>query len=300
MTFLLKNRGTRTPLDLGGKSVAVTGGANGIGRAIAARFAAEGARVTIGDLDEAAAQKTAAELGGEAVGVALDVSDETSFAAFLDAAEQANGPIDVLVNNAGVDWMGPFHQGTEDHSRREIAVNLMGPIIGSRLALQRMLPRRTGHIVNVASSAGRIPQPGSVVYTATKHGVVGLTECLALEYRKSGIRFSLLHPGYIPTAMTAGTVRPSRLMPTATPDDCARAAVNAVRHNRFNVFVPGDQVVSIKLSYVVGRKVRDRVLLALGIAKIADRVDNTAREAYYQRVFGQPQNVPAADAAETR
>lgn len=268
-----------------GASVAVTGGAGGIGHAIAARFARQGARVAIGDLDAQAARNAAAETAGTAMGTALDVTDEESFTTFLDAAEAAHGPLDVLVNNAGVDWMGPFHTATDHDSRREVAVNLLGPIIGSRLALQRMLPRRHGHIVNVASAAGRIPQPGSSVYTATKHGVVGLTECMALEYRGSGVRFSLLHPGYIPTAMTAGTTLPSRLLPTATPDDCARAVIHAVQHNRFNVFVPAGQGIGIKLGYLVGRAARDRVLLAMGIGKIAGDLDRAARAEYYHRAF---------------
>jgi NAD(P)-dependent dehydrogenase (short-subunit alcohol dehydrogenase family) len=271
---------------LAGASVAVTGAAGGIGRAIATHFARAGARVALGDLDAAAAHGAAAAIGHDAIGVQLDVSDEASFAAFLDAAEDANGPIDVLVNNAGIDWMGQFHRGDNHISRRELAVNLMGPVIGSRLALQRMLTRDHGHIVNVASSAGRVPQPGSAVYTATKHGVVGLTECLALEYRDTGVRFSLLHPGYIPTAMTTGTTRPSRLMPHGTPDDCAQAVVDAVRHNRFNVFAPASQAIGIKLGDVVGRAVRDRVLLAMGIGKIADHLDINARAHYYERAFG--------------
>lgn len=268
-----------------GASVAVTGGAGGIGRAIAQHFAQLGARVAVGDLDVHAARKVAAEIGGTAIGVGLDVTDEASFATFLDAAEAANGSLDVLVNNAGVDWMGPFHTGTDHDSRREVAVNLLGPITGSRLALQRMLPRRHGHIVNVASSAGRIPQPGSSVYTATKHGVVGLTECMALEYRDSGVHFSLLHPGYIPTAMTTGTTRPSRLLPTGTPDDCARAVVHAVQDNRFNMFAPASQGIGIKLGYLVGRTVRDRVLLAMGISKIAGNLDPATRAQYYERAF---------------
>jgi NAD(P)-dependent dehydrogenase (short-subunit alcohol dehydrogenase family) len=277
---------------LAGASVAVTGAAGGIGRAIAAHFAHAGAKVALGDLDGAAAQRVAAEVGHDAIGVQLDVTDEASFTAFLDAAEHAHGPLDVLVNNAGVDWMGPFHRGDNDISRRELAVNLMGPVIGSRLAVQRMLPRNHGHLVNVASSAGRVPQPGSAVYTATKHGVVGLTECLAMEYRNSGLRFSLLHPGYIPTAMTTGTTRPSRLMPAGTPDDCAHAVVEAVRHNRFNVFAPASQALGIKLGQLVGRGIRDRVLLALGIGKIAEHLDLTARSTYYDRAFG-PTTTPA-------
>jgi NAD(P)-dependent dehydrogenase (short-subunit alcohol dehydrogenase family) len=273
-------------LTLDGALVAVTGGANGIGRAIAEHFARLGARVAIGDIDSQAAQSLAAELGNGAIGVALDVSDEASFAAFLDAAEEANGPLAVLVNNAGVDWMGPFHTDTNRDSRREVAVNLMGPIIGSRLALQRMLPRRSGHLVNIASAAGRVPQPGSAVYSATKHGVVGLTECLRLEYRDSGVRFSILHPGYIPTAMTEGTQRPSRLLPTATPDDCARAVVDAVQHNRFEVWSPANQWVGVKLGHLFGRAVRERVLLAMGIGKIADDMDQSARANYHERAFG--------------
>ena len=292
----MKPFSTRTPrdgdFDLAGASVAVTGAAGGIGRAIATHFARAGARVALGDLDGAAAERVAAEIGHGAIGMRLDVTDEASFAAFLDTAEHAHGNLDVLVNNAGVDWMGPFHRGDNTISRRELAVNLMGPVIGSRLAVQRMLPRSHGHLVNVASSAGRVPQPGSAVYTATKHGVVGLTECLALEYRDSGLRFSLLHPGYIPTAMTAGTTRPSRLMPAGTPDDCAHAVVEAVRHNRFNVFAPASQAVGIKLGQIFGRGVRDRVLLAMGIGKIADHLDITARTPYYDRAFG-PTSAPS-------
>ena len=286
---MITHRRRHTPRDtvsLAAMSVAVTGGGGGIGRAIAAHFISAGACVAIGDIDAAAAHTTAAELGHSAIGVALDVTDADSFAAFLDAAEVAHGPLDVVINNAGVDWMGRFEDGDDDISRRELAVNLMGPIIGSRLALQRMLARGRGHIVNVASSAGRVPQPGSAVYTATKHGVVGLTECLALEYRASGIRFSILHPGYIPTAMTTGTTRPSRLMPTATPDDCARAVVDAVQHNRFNVFAPASQAIGIKLGQVFGRTIRDRVLVAMGIAKIADHLDSNSRAHYYERAFG--------------
>ncbi|MGW0035196.1 SDR family NAD(P)-dependent oxidoreductase [Gordonia sp. NPDC003376] len=276
---------SKSPIQLTGTSVAVTGAAGGIGKAIATAFAAQGARVTLGDLDGDKAAAAAADIGHGAVGVALDVSDTDSFTSFLDHAEQTHGPLGVLVNNAGVDWMGVFHDGDDAISRRELSVNLMGPVIGSRLALRRMLPRQQGHIVNVASGAGRLPQPGSAVYTATKHGVVGLTECLDLEYRKSGVRFSLLHPGYIDTAMTEGTSRPSPLVPAATPDDCADAVVKAVQHNIFNVWAPGDLGFSIKLSQIVGRRIRDRVLLATRVDKIAEKVEPTARADYYDRAF---------------
>jgi NAD(P)-dependent dehydrogenase (short-subunit alcohol dehydrogenase family) len=265
--------------------VAVTGGANGIGRAIAEQFARACARVAIGDIDAEAAKTVATAIGGGAIGVALDVTDHDAFSAFLDAAEQSHGPLGVMVNNAGVDWMGPFHEEPDGVSRREVEVNLMGTILGSRLALQRMLPRRQGHLVNVASGAGRVPLPHSAVYSATKHGVVGLTESLRLEYRGSGIGFSVVQPAQVETAMLEGQARP-RLLPVITPDDVASAILNAVRRDRFEVWVPSSQAITFKLSTVLPRRARERILRMIGIGRIAGEVDATARRGYHERMFG--------------
>ncbi|MFE5286018.1 SDR family oxidoreductase [Nocardia sp. NPDC056611] len=271
---------------LRGKRVVITGGARGIGRAIAAQFVDAGARVVLGDVDGDAAHQTAVELGNGTVGVALDVSDSQSFAAFLDTAEDAMGPMTVMINNAGVDWMGPFHSEPAHASRRQLEVNLMGPIIGSKLALQRMLPRGTGHLVNIASAAGRVPQPGSAVYTATKYGVVGLTEALRLEYRDSGVRFSVVHPGQVQTRMIEGTGRASRLLRVISPDDCARAVVDAVRHNRFEVWAPADQRIGVQLGHMVPRALREKVMLALRVDAIARQADESVRGDYHERAFG--------------
>jgi NAD(P)-dependent dehydrogenase (short-subunit alcohol dehydrogenase family) len=270
---------------LSGVPVAVTGGANGIGRAIAEHFAHAGARVAIGDLDAEAARTLAASVGGDAIGVALDVTDRDAFAAFLDAAEDVHGPLGVMVNNAGVDWMSPFHEEPDEVSRREIEVNLMGTILGSRLALQRMLPRRQGHLVNIASGAGRVPLPGSAVYSATKHGVVGLTESLRLEYHGSGIGFSVVQPAQVDTAMLEGQARPP-LMPVITADDVASAVVDAVRSGRFEVWVPSSQGITYKLSIVLPRRARERILRAIGIGRIAGDLDVNARRGYHERMFG--------------
>ena len=265
--------------------MAVTGGGQGIGAAIAGHFVSAGARVAIGDLDLQSAQGRAAELGGDSTGLKVDVSDRDAFAAFLDAAEEAHGPLDVMVNNAGIDWVGPFHEEPEDVSRRELAVNLMGAINGSRLALQRMLPRRHGQIVNVASGVGRVPLPGSAVYSATKHGVVGLTESLRLEYRGTGIGFTLVHPAQVDTAMIQGQPRP-RLLPVVTPDDVARAVVEAVRRERFEVWVPSNQWIGVKFGNLLPRRLRERVILAMGVGRIAGQADLSARRDYHQRMFG--------------
>jgi NAD(P)-dependent dehydrogenase (short-subunit alcohol dehydrogenase family) len=252
-------------------NVAVTGGGSGIGRAVAEHFTRTGANVTVGDLD-----------GSD---VALDVSDRDSFAAFLDAAEERHGPLDVLVNNAGVDWVGPFHDEPDEVSRREIDVNLMGTILGTRLALARMLPRGRGHVVNVASGVGRVPLPGSAVYSATKHGIVGLTESLRLEYRGSGVRFSLIQPAQVDTGMLAGLARP-KLLPVVSADDVAEAVVRAVREGRFELWVPSSQGVTARLGYVMPRRLRELVMRVLGVGRIAGDADLAERRAYHERTFG--------------
>jgi NAD(P)-dependent dehydrogenase (short-subunit alcohol dehydrogenase family) len=266
-------------------SVAVTGGAHGIGRAIARQFAAAGARVAIGDVDAAGAREAAGAVGHDALGLELDVSDRDAFAAFLDAAERAHGPLDVLVNNAGVDWIGPFHEEPDEVSRREIEINLLGTVHGTRLAVQRMLARGRGHVVNVASGVGRVPLPGSAVYSATKHAIVGLTESLRLEYRGSGVRFSLIQPAQVETGMLDGQARP-KLLAQVTADEVAAAVVRAVREDRFEVWVPASQGVNAKVGAMLPRRAREAVLRALGVGRIAGDTDLAARRGYHERMFG--------------
>ena len=270
---------------LAGASVAVTGAGNGIGRAIAIHLASAGAKVAIGDVDVAGAEAVAREIGSGAFAAALDVADREQFAAFLDAAEERHGPLRVMVNNAGIDWVGPFHEEPDEVTRREIEVNLYGVTLGSKLALARMLPRRQGHLVNVASGVGRVPLPGSSTYSATKHGVVGLTESLRLEYRRSGVSFTLVHPSQVETAMIDGQARP-RALPLVTPDDVGRAVVEAVRDGRFEVWVPRSQGATARLQGVLPRAARDAILAALGVTRIAGDYDVEARRAYHRRMFG--------------
>jgi short-subunit dehydrogenase len=271
---------------LEGASAAVTGGGNGIGRAIAIRLAAAGARVAVGDVDVESAEAVAGEIGDErAFGARLDISDNGQFARFLDAAEERHGPLAVMVNNAGIDWIGPFHEEPDEVTRREIEVNLYGATIGSKLALQRMLPRRRGHLVNVASGVGRVPLPGSATYSATKHGVVGLTESLRLEYRGSGVAFSVVQPSQVLTAMLDGQARP-RALAQITPEDVAEATLDAIRRKKFEVWVPRSQAASMKLGAILPRSARELIMRAMGVTRIAGDTNADARRDYHRRAFG--------------
>ncbi len=145
-----------------GMSVAVTGGANGIGRAVAETSPVPGRGFASATSTATPRRRSPRHSDRDLFGLPLDVRDRQAFAGFLDTAEERHGPLDVMVNNAGIDWIGPFHEEPDDVSRREIDVNLFGTIIGSRLAVQRMLPRRRGHLVNVASGVGRVPLPGAL------------------------------------------------------------------------------------------------------------------------------------------
>src|SRR5581483_5485050 len=143
---------------------AITGGARGIGRATAAALIAQGARVAIGDIEADLASQTASELGAGTIGLDLDVTRRDSFAAFLDQVESQLGPLDVLINNAGIMPIGAFVQETDATAERMVDINLHGVIIGSKLAIERFGPRRRGHLVQIASAAGKFGIAGGATY----------------------------------------------------------------------------------------------------------------------------------------
>ena len=222
-------------IDLQGASVAITGGGRGIGKATAEMFAARGAKVAIGDLDEQAAISAAKEVGG--LGVALDVTDAGSFQSFVDAAEAAHGPIDILVNNAGVMPNGDFLDLGLASDRMTMEVNVFGVIHGMRAVLPRMLERGSGHIVNVASLAGKFPVKGLATYNASKFAVVGLTAASRLEYADSGVSITAILPSAVDTALASGLdMRP---IPKVKPEAIAAAVVGSVRDRRAEIAVPG-------------------------------------------------------------
>jgi len=260
--------------------VAVTGGARGIGRATATALARAGARVAIGDLDADLAARAAAELGGDAVGMGLDVGDPASFAAFLAEAERRLGPLDVLVNNAGIMHVGPFLEESDDWSRRQFDVNVFGVIHGMRAALPGMLARRSGHVVNVASAASKIGVRNEAVYCATKHAVAGLSEAVRQELRGSGVELSIVMPGLVRTELAAGTTD-ARGTTVLAPEDVAAAIVAALERPRFGVWVPRRFGALHRLLAVLPQRGREVLLRAAG-AERHTKGDTAARRAAYE------------------
>jgi NADP-dependent 3-hydroxy acid dehydrogenase YdfG len=280
-----------------GKVVAITGGARGIGKATATALIRRGARVAIGDLDLDLAEKTAAELGGNAVALQLDVTDRASFAAFLDGAEKELGPVDVLVNNAGIMPVGPFEKETDETARLMIDINLHGVIYGCKLALERMIPRGGGHIVNIASQAGKAGIPGGATYSATKHAVVGLSEAIRLENRDRGIEVSCVMPAVVNTELGSG-LTDTRGVKKLEPEEVAEAICEAIETNRFDVWVPKSSAgISVVLN-LVPRSGREAIARIMKADKVLAEVDEQKRAAYEERAAHSTASDSGAEEAE--
>ncbi len=265
-----------------GRVVAVTGGARGIGREIARCLAEAGSRVAIGDLDRTVVETAAAELPGTVHGFPLDVTDTDSFRRFLTSIESMWGPINVLVNNAGVMWVGPFDEESEAVTARMLEVNLHGVIRGVRLAAPAMRSRGRGHIVTIASAAARLSPPGESTYAATKHGVLGYLTGVREELRGSGVRISVIMPGVVATDLAAGTA--SGAASLLEPADVARAVLRTIEHPRFEVTVPGYVGPLTRLAELLPQRLRDFTFRRLVPDQVAATRGSSVRADYERRL----------------
>jgi len=271
---------TRT---LEGKVVIVTGAARGIGRATAAALKAAGAKVAIGDVDEAVLAEAAATVGAD-FHDRLDVTDAEGYRTFVDKVEASLGPIDVLINNAGIMPVGHLHEEPESVARRMFEINVFGVITGTKRALDTMLPRSSGHIVNVASMAGVVYAPGAATYVGTKHAVLGFTESARYEYDGTGVEFTTVLPMFVNTDLTAGT-KGVKFVKNVEPEDVAAGIIAALEAPRARVYVPKTGAALTQAQKFVPRRMMQRLNTALG-GKTAflDDVDPAKRKAYEDRV----------------
>ena len=269
---------------LAGETAAITGGARGIGRATAAAFLRRGMKVAIGDVDLEAARQTASELGPSAVGLPLDVTDRGSFSSFLDGAEEQLGPVDVLVNNAGIMQIGRFLDEDDLTARRMVDINLHGVIFGMKLALERMIPRDRGHIVNISSQAGKFGSPGGATYSATKHAVVGLTEAVRGELRLMGahIDLSYVMPYVVKTELGSGLGQ-ARGLNELEPTEVADAIVDALLFGTVEVWVPKRARRTNQLVTMLPRRLSESMGRAMKADRVLAEADTISRRDYELR-----------------
>ena len=269
-----------------GKAIVITGGARGIGLATATALHNLGAKVAIGDIDEAKVKESGGDLGLDVYGK-LDVTDKDSFSDFLDQVERKLGPIDVLVNNAGIMPVGRIIDEPDAVTRRILDINVYGVILGSKLAAQRMVPRRRGHVINVASLAGELYAAGLATYCASTHAVVAFTDSARLEYRKAGVQFSTVSPAFVNTELISGT-HGAKGFRNAEPAEIADAIVGLIAHPKPRVRVTRAAGAMVASQVFMPRVVREGLNRILGGEHVfTDDVDVEKRKAYEARARGE-------------
>ncbi|MFE3618064.1 SDR family NAD(P)-dependent oxidoreductase, partial [Streptomyces anulatus] len=214
----------------------------------------------------------------------LDVTDTASFTAFLADVESTWGPIEVLVNNAGVMWVGSFDAEPENATRRQLEVNLHGVIRGVKLAAATMQTRGRGHIVTIASAASKLSPPGESTYAATKHGVYGYLKGVRTELAASGVQLSIVMPGVVDTELAAGTATGAAKM--LRPADVAHAVVAVIERPRFEVSLPAFVGPLTRLVEVLPQWGRDFMYRKMLPDQVAAVAGSSTRESYESRLTG--------------
>ena len=236
------------------KIAVFTGAASGIGQATAVGFADKGADLVVSDINEAGLAETVSAIeakGRKAVALGVDVSKPEQVEGMINKTVDTFGRIDILMNNAGVGLSGEMRHLSLKDWEWIVGINLWGPIYGIHFALPHMVKQKSGHIVNVASSAGLIASPGMSAYTTTKFGIVGLSEVLRNEVARFGIGVTVVCPGFVRTNIFDATERRGFNEEAATKDlpswlgitkeTCAKNVLSAVQRNKF-LIIPGPEM----------------------------------------------------------
>lgn len=253
-------------MQIEGKTIAITGGGKGIGRALALRFAREGAKhIAVADLDEAAAQSVAAEIGGS--GARVDVAVESELVGFIDAVEARFGPIDLFCSNAGI-ARGRGLETSNEVWREVMDVNLMAHIYAARALVPRMISRGGGYLLNTASAAGLLAQIGNVTYSVSKNAAVAFAEWLSITHGNQGIKVSILCPQAVRTAMIAGHEGGSASVNgVIEPDQVADAVIKGLAEEK-TLILPHPIVAEY-----VNRRAQDRDRWIAGMRRLQQKVE---------------------------
>ena len=212
---------------LDGKVAIITGGGSGIGKAIAEAFSAEGATCVLAARGQQRLEAAAKEIAN-AQAVVCDVTDDDQVEALFAGVAERHGPVDILVNNAGMAAPGPTHELPPAAFRQVLELNLTGCFLCARQALQQMIPRGSGRILNIGSISGQMSRPHSIAYTTSKFGLDGFTRSLALDAREHGIAVSVLHPGNVGTDIWQDRLEMARAEGLVPLEDMGRAALAMV------------------------------------------------------------------------
>jgi short-subunit dehydrogenase len=250
-------------------------------------------KVAIGDVDLDAARQTASELGASTIALPLDVTDRASFSAFLDGAEEQLGPLYALVNNAGIMQVGRFIDEDDLTATRMVDINIHGVILGTKLALARMIPRDRGHIVNISSQAGKFGTPGGATYSATKHAVVGLTEAVRGELRLMGahVDVSYVMPSVVKTELGSG-LGAVRGIPDLEPREVADAIVEALQLGAVDVWVPKRGKRTNMLVSLLPRPMSEGIARAIKADRVLAGADANVRRNYEMRAARSEPSLP--------
>lgn len=271
--------------DMRGTTAVVTGASRGIGVHIARALVKEGANLSLAARSEAeleVVRKEMASLGVKAIATRCDVSNAEDRATLIERTQAELGPIDILINNAGIETMSRFHEADEDDLVRTLDVNLVAAMLLTRAVLPGMLERERGHIVNIASGAGKVGVPYAVAYATSKHGMVGLTNSLRCEYHKNPVGFSVVCPGFVTeTGMYArweqeGAKAP-KIVGRSTPEKVAEVVITCIHKNRSEVLVNTPPVRPLVVLANIAPRIAPRMMKLFGYTRTFERATEVAR-----------------------